>query len=287
MSDIELKIRGWQRILLLILPYVFVILFFQLIGGLIAGIDLDNLDNLEPDATSVQQLIIMFFNLLGTFLVLWVFMKFVDKERFIKLGFQTKNRFRGFIFGIGIGLLIMLIGYLLLIYWKEIIFLRIIFDFKELVISILLYTMVAIAEETLFRGYILRNLMISFNKYLALIISSIIFSLVHSLNQNIDLFSLFGLFLVGILLGLSYIHTKNLWFPIAVHLSWNLFQTLFGFNVSGHDTYSLIEFKIHEANLINGGAFGFEGSFLSIIAQIIVITAISIYYNQNKKTDAI
>jgi hypothetical protein len=35
-----------------------------------------------------------------------------------------------------------------------------------------------------------------------------------------------------------------------MHLSWNLFQTLFGFNVSGKDTYSIIEFNITEENLL-------------------------------------
>ena len=79
--------------------------------------------------------------------------------------------------------------------------------------------------------------MSSFNKYKALIISSILFSIMHGLNPNISLFSLFDLFLAGIVLDLSYINTKNLWFPIDMHLSWNLFQTLLGFNVSGQDTY--------------------------------------------------
>lgn len=122
----------------------------------------------------------------------------------------------------------------------------------------------------------------SFNKYIALIVSSILFALIHSFNPHIDLFSLFDLFLAGIVLGLSYIYTKNLWFPIALHLSWNLFQTLLGFNVSGKDTYSIIEFGMKERNLMNGGDFGFEGSYLSIIAEVVTIIGIGIYYNRKK-----
>ena len=276
MNETVYKIRGWYRILLIILPYIIIVTIFQLIGGLIAGVDRNNL---ASGQTSIQHLIIALFGLLGSFIVLWFFMRFIDGEKFVNLGFQTKNRFNNFIVGILIGLGIMAIGYELLIYLKEIFFLKLTFDTKELIISILLYTIVAVVEETLFRGYILKNLMISFNKYVALVVSSILFSLMHIFNPNVDLFSLFNLFLVGILFGLSYIYTKNLWFPIALHLSWNLFQSLFGFNVSGQDTYSLIEFKINEANLINGGAFGFEGSYLSIIAQIITIIGIGIYYN--------
>ena len=276
MNETVYKIRGWYRILLIILPYIIIVTIFQLIGGLIAGVDRNNL---ASGQTSIQHLIITLFGLFGTFIVLWFFMRFIDGEKFVNLGFQTKNRFNNFIVGILIGLGIMAIGYELLIYLEEIFFLKLTFDTKELIISILLYTIVAVVEETFFRGYVLKNLMISFNKYVALVVSSILFSLIHIFNPNVDLFSLFNLFLVGILFGLSYIYTKNLWFPIALHLSWNLFQSLFGFNVSGQDTYSLIEFKINEANLINGGAFGFEGSYLSIIAQIITIIGIGIYYN--------
>ena len=86
------------------------------------------------------------------------------------------------------------------------------------------------------------------------------------------------MFLAGILLGLSYIYTKNLWFPIAFHFSWNLFQTIFGFNVSGQNTYSLIEFEITENTILNGGDFGFEGSIFATIFMILTSTGIWGYY---------
>jgi hypothetical protein len=124
--------------------------------------------------------------------------------------------------------------------------------------------------------------MISFNKYIALIVSALLFSLLHAGNPNVDMFALANLFLAGILLGISYVYTKNLWFPIALHLSWNLFQTLFGFNVSGIDSYHLIEISIIENNLLNGGLFGFEGSIFSIIFQVITIILIVWYYQKNK-----
>ncbi|MGB5700727.1 lysostaphin resistance A-like protein, partial [Muriicola sp.] len=202
----------------------------------------------------------------------------MDKERFIQLGFQTKNRGIDFIYGIGLGLLILGLGYGLLIYMKEIFIVKIIFDPEELILVVIHFTIVAIVEEALCRGYILKNLMVSFNKYVALIVSSLIFSFLHYFNPNIDFIAITDLFFAGILLGISYIYTKNLWFPIALHLSWNLFQTLLGFNVSGQDSYSIIEIDIHQANLLNGGAFGFEGSILAIVAQLFAIIGIAVYY---------
>ncbi|WP_222843479.1 CPBP family intramembrane glutamic endopeptidase [Roseivirga misakiensis] len=273
------KVKGWQRILLLIVPYLIVVGILQYIGALIVGVDITNLESQE---TSIQLLIISIFDLLGTFIVLWMFMQNVDKSPFINLGFHTKNRLKEFLYGIFLGLIIISLGFLLLLYLEEIFIVEVNFDLEELVISIMLFTSVAVVEETLMRGYILKNLMSSFNKYVALVISSILFALMHSFNPNISLFSLFDLFLAGILLGLSYVYTKNLWFPIALHLSWNLFQTLLGFNVSGQDTYSIIEFQIQESNLMNGGLFGLEGSYISIVAELIAILVIWKYYNGKK-----
>lgn len=273
------KSRGWIRILLILVPYIIVVSIFQVIGMFLAGKSFDNLT--APD-TPIQTLISSFFAMLGTLLIIWIFMKYVDKEKFINLGLQFKNRKKDFILGIGLGILVMGIGYELLVLLNEINFDKIVVEPVNILISIALFTCVSIMEEFLFRGYILRNLMISFNKYIALIISAVLFSLIHGMNPNIDAFSLFNIFLAGILLGISYIYTKNLWFPIALHLSWNLFQTLFGFNVSGQDFYSVVEFKVQENNLLNGGAFGLEGSILSIIAEVLIIIGVVVYYNKKK-----
>jgi len=275
---------GWQRVISIIISFFFIVGIFQFIGLLIAGIDYKVRNHVK---TSEQHLIVSFFSLLGTFLLLWIFMKYVNKEKFINLGFSIKNRLKDFNVGLILGAVIMIIGYLLLLFLGEIHFKEIRFDGKEIIISVLIFILVAFSEEVIFRGYILRNLMTSFNKYVALIISSLFFSVIHGFNPSFDLFSFFDLFLAGVLLGVSYIYTKNLWFPISLHFSWNLFQSLLGFNVSGLNVYSIIEFTIAEKNIINGGDFGFEGSILSIIAQIVFIVLILIYYNNNLKSDKI
>lgn len=273
----EYRHNGWLRVLALIVPYFIIVGIFQAIGFFLSGTEIFDANH---EMSSIQKVIINFCTLIGTFLLIWIFMKFVDKEPFIKLGFQTKNRAKDFVAGILIGAFVMASGYLLLLVLEEIQFVHILFDAKELILSISLFIIVSFTEEVLFRGYILKNLMTSFNKYVALIISSILFAIAHGINPNIDLLSLINIFLAGIILGLTFIHTKNLWFPIALHLSWNLFQTVFGFNVSGQDTYSLIEFSIKENNLFNGGAFGFEGSILSAIYLVALIISIGFYYTK-------
>ena len=277
------KNRGWQRVLLLIFPYIIIVGVFQLIGVICAGVDINNPN---PDYTTLQHTIISVFNVLGTCLLLWLFMEFADKEKFINLGFQIKNRGKDIIIGIILGLVIISLGYFSLLFLKEINYTKITFNFKEVLLSILLFTLVSAGEEMLFRGYILKNLMISFHKYTALLVTSLLFALMHGFNPNIDLFSLLNLFLGGIVLGITYIHTKNLWFPMALHLSWNLFQTFYGFNVSGQKSYSIIEFTIQNPNKLNGGEFGFEGTILAVIAQIITISIIAFYYYRKSNNNS-
>ena len=126
--------------------------------------------------------------------------------------------------------------------------------------------------------------MYSYNKYIALLISSVLFSLMHGFNPNIDIIGFTNIFLSGILLGITYIHTKNLWFPIALHFSWNFFQTSLGFNVSGQNTFSIIQISREENTILNGGSFGFEGSLLSLFAIVTVVVALFIYYNKKESS---
>jgi membrane protease YdiL (CAAX protease family) len=269
--------NGWKRILSFILPYFIVVGIFQLVGAVILDVAILDINSIK---TTFQDFILNFFGLIGLLLVLWIFMKYVDKEKFINLGFHLKNKSKHFYLGAFLGFFIMGSAYLLLSQMDEIKYVKTIFKINEFLLSIGLFVIVAINEEVLMRGYVLRNLMYSFNKYIALILSSILFSLMHGFNPNMDWFSYLNLFLAGILLGSTYIFTKNLWFPIALHFSWNFFQSLFGFNVSGQNIYSVIEFKIAKPNLINGGSFGFEGSIFCIVIQLILIISILIYYNK-------
>ncbi|WP_227009086.1 CPBP family intramembrane glutamic endopeptidase [Christiangramia fulva] len=202
---------GWLRILFLIFPYIFIVGIFQMVGGTLVGF---SYTDLEIDKTPFQRLIIQLFSFLGTSSIVWIFLKFIDKEKFIDIGFRVKNNFKRFWAGFLIGAIIMLFGFGLLEVLGEIKIQNINFDFNQILISFFVFILVSLTEEILFRGYILRNLMYSFNKYVALIISAILFSLMHALNPNIDFMGFSNIFLAGILLGITYIHTKTYGFQL-------------------------------------------------------------------------
>jgi membrane protease YdiL (CAAX protease family) len=275
MVNLEGK-QGWANVLKLILPYFFIVGTFQLIGFYYAGLDIDNYEEIRR--TPIQDFIVKFSTFIGTLTVIGLFIRFVDKMPFSSLGFEKGDIWKDILKGLALGFIIMLIGFTVLITTKQIEFVNTNFKLSSFFLSLTIYVFVAIYEEILMRGYILKNLMFSFNNYIALIISSVIFSLLHAGNPNVNLFSLFELFIAGILLGLPYILTKKLWFSIALHFSWNFCQgTIFGFNVSGQEHYTIIETKFSVATIWNGGDFGFEGSILSFFLQILAI--VLIYYS--------
>lgn len=276
--------NGWVRVLAIVIPYFLIVGLFQVAGALLAGVPMGDM---EYEETTIQHVIMTAFSFLGTFLLIWLFMRFVDEEKFIEVGLQLKNRKKDIAIGTLLGLLIMTFAYFGLTVSNEIVFSQFNFNFQELFLTTVLFILVAILEEVLFRGYIQKNLMLSFNKYVALIVASALFALMHGANPNISLFSLLGLFLAGMALGATYMYTKNLWYPIAFHFSWNLFQSLLGFNVSGQDIYSIIEFTVPENNKINGGQFGFEGSIFSLVTELILVVLIIYYYQVKKKPQLI
>jgi hypothetical protein len=210
-------------------------------------------------------------------------MKSVDKQPFLNLGFYFQGHLKSIFVGVIAGFLTIVIAYLTLIFLKQIQFSKINLSYGEILLTSFLFFIVAITEETLLRGYVLRNLINSMNKSVALIVSAVIFAIMHAANAHMTWISFVNLFLAGVLLGLPYLFTRNLWFPIGLHFSWNFFQSLFGFNVSGKESYSLIEFKMVEKNIFNGGDFGLEGSILSVILQVFLIILILAFFNQKNR----
>ncbi len=285
MTSITKPKNQWKRVLKIFIPYILTVGIFQAIAAYFMGIDYRNYN--QPNISTFQFFVLNIVGLLGTVLIIGVSRKYVDKESFKSLGFETTYLIKDILKGLIMGFIIMAIGFLVLITFKQIQFKELQYDVSDFTLGIVLFIVVAFSEELLVRGYILSNLMASCNKYLALIISSAIFSLLHSFNPNINAFAFMDLFLSGILLGLSYIYTKNLWFPIALHFSWNFFQgTIFGFNVSGLKVYSIIRIENHQSTIWNGGVFGFEGSIFSIIFQLIAIAIIYIIFKKREIKDA-
>ena len=144
---------------------------------------------------------------------------------------------------------------------------------------------VGVAEETLFRGYVLHNLSawLGADKTAlgaAAIIQSLLFGLVHMGNlppekANAALQALPNLILIGVFFALCAFKTGSLWFPIGFHAAWNfLLGSVFSLPVSGLATFRVFETESSGSRWLTGGAFGAEGSLLLTILIIVMIYVI-------------
>lgn len=153
----------------------------------------------------------------------------------------------------------------------------------SLITSLILFIFVGINEEMFARGYCIKVLEQTNKKWVPLIVSSAIFSIMHGINPGVTILSLLNIFLVGILLGYMFIKTNNLWLPIGYHITWNYFQgNIFGFLVSGNTTEGLYTTEGIGNTIVNGGDFGPEGGIIVTIVILISILLVYLLTNKNK-----
>jgi len=136
-----------------------------------------------------------------------------------------------------------------------------------------LFVLVAISEEVFNRGYLQGLFERQYGVTIGVIVSSIIFALLHGANPGIwsTPFTLINIFLIGVFFALTRVMTGGLWLPIGFHLAWNFFQgNVYGFAVSGTDTKPILSILVRGDSLISGGSFGAEGSVLTTILMVLV-----------------
>ena len=282
---------GWLRALLFFIASFITSQIFAGIGMvvalLISGFDISTLSNQDAIIDELNKInfllllkIIEFFALM---FCLWLFMKFIDRKPLMSLGLKYEGFQQDFKFGLILGAGLIAIGFFSLFILGYVRVESFSFPFLDIVLYFILFVVVAFHEEIMLRGYILRSLMESMNRYLALAISSLIFMTVHLLNPNISFLGAVNLFLAGIVLGIYYVHKSNLWLPIGMHLTWNFFQgPIFGFEVSGIKSQSLIKQTVNGSDLITGGQFGFEASLLATVLIVVAILYLDKNYREQK-----
>jgi membrane protease YdiL (CAAX protease family) len=253
--------RGWQRAVIYIVGVALIVIFIQLFSGFFIGqlgVDTNNPEN------SVLSFTLVYSFLAALVFAFTLFMRrLVDRESFESLGFTWKGYSNEAGLGFFTAFAILGIGSLILVAIGYLSFITITFDATPFLMEIVVMIIVAFVEELLFRGYLLHNLMLSLNKWIALVISALLFSAFHSANPDVSVFAIVNIFIAGLLLGINYIFTKNLWFGICFHFAWNYLQgPVFGYEVSGLKLSSLFQQSLIGPELWTGGPFGFEGSLL-------------------------
>jgi len=268
---------GWLRALLFFISFFIFIAVFDLIGiAIVSSISAYSFEEYISDTKLLMEnkmmLLMMVSQLFGTLFTVWIFQKFINRESFTSIGLEFNGYKDDFVFGLLFGAGLIVLGFAILYIINFLSVASIQFSLIDQLFYLSLFAVVSLNEEIAIRGYILQNLSSSFNKYIALVLSSLVFMIMHIGNPNMSAVPLFNLFLAGLLLGVYYIHKNNLWFPIGAHITWNYFQgPVLGFEVSGNDVDSIFIQSLNGSELITGGEFGFEGSIILTVFMIIGI----------------
>ena len=202
------------------------------------------------------------------------------------IGLSLKRHGRELWAGIEVAVGLYGAGFLLVLLLDAVAITDIHFHASALLQTWVFFFFVAVFEETMCRGFLLGRMMdAGINKFVALILSSAVFSMLHLANPNFAALPFANLLLAGILLGSAYIYTRNLWFAITLHWFWNWLQgPVLGFEVSGNKFgESLLTLKTTGNTLLNGGPFGFEGSLICTALMLVSIFLIIRYYEKKKR----
>lgn len=283
------KIAAITAVILGIIMIISIIIGIIMVVILLSRGDL-NLATMELSAAGKKLVndlnpIIMFFSeliMIFTPIIAW---KFVMKRPLREMGLgplniHYKELLTGLLFGIVsislVFLCILLSGNAHVKSWTP--------NFTiDTVIYLAIFISVGFAEEIYGRGFIMSVLKQTRNIPVILIVSSVIFSLLHSLNSGIGIIPYINIFLVGTLFAYIYIKSGSIWMSIGYHITWNYFQgNVFGFKVSGMNTNGIFSTVYTKNNMFNGGAFGPEGGLFVTAVILVGFLFVHLYY-KNKQ----
>lgn len=280
---------GWLRALLALVGYLAVLVAIGIVVGFVAvltadGDPVETLRSLQDRRQIGLGLLAVFqaVNLVGVVSVVVLLRRLVDRASVRSLGLGPAWRDLGAGLAWGTAIIVVAVAVLALGGGVSLVIAAPPIAPSTLLGYLAVLAVVSFQEELLARGYLLANLMDSFPAPLALTLSALVFALLHLGNANVSLLAFLNLVLAGVVLGTYYVHRRNLWFSVGMHLTWNLVQgPILGFEVSGIATPSLLEPALDGPDLLTGGAFGLEGSLVVTVMLVAATAAIHLVYRDN------
>ncbi len=222
------------------------------------------------------------------FITLWFMAKYIDRRPLKEYGFHFSKKWwtdlaSGFVMG---GILISVL-FLLARAFKLIYFypsnVNIVFFIPfsiVIIIQAVFYIAVALWEEAIVLGYVMKNIAegAGFSKYsirisiiIGWVLTSILFGYLHQGSSVFTWLGLLNITLLGLLMGGGYMLTGDVGLSIGLHFGWNLFLgSVYGFPVSGKmASASLMASYPHAPYTLSGGLFGPEAGLIALFAILL------------------
>ena len=134
-----------------------------------------------------------------------------------------------------------------------------------------------IVEEMIFRGMMLTVFEKKWNKGAAIVLTSVLFGVIHLIGQKMGLrdflIMTLSVSLIGAILAIVTFITESIWSSVVIHMVWNIIIMGQIVSIGGvRPLYSRYNYTFNsDSFLLTGGAFGIEASLPSIVVNIIFL----------------
>ena len=231
-------------------------------------------------------LFISLFSFFFIGIVVFIWIKLLEKRRFSSLGFYKngaiKDLGKGFLIGasqFSFLVILLLVTGTGRLEWSQISFEA----FLYIIALIPFWILQGGTEELVTRGWLFPMVSAKSNIFIGILISSSLFGALHLFNPGVTILSIVNIVLDGIFACFLMLKYDNMWVLAGMHGAWNFVQgNIFGILVSGQDASASL-FNYHSQSsvgILSGGAFGTKGS---IFATIVLIGCIAYLYWSLKK----
>lgn len=216
--------------------------------------------------------------------ITWLFLRFVEHRSFATIGLPGNSGWRS---GIPVGLLLGAVvpigvaGFLWASGHAKIEMASLsMFELLRTTLPMVVATLTLSSwEEVAWRGYPLQLLNEASGPWVGTALAGIGFGLVHSRNPGAEPVGLALTALNGLLLGWVVLRTGSLWLACGYHAGWNVAASeLLGMRDSGVTAPgSLFTTTLSGPGWLAGGAYGFESSALTGLAETALLGALIVY----------
>lgn len=140
----------------------------------------------------------------------------------------------------------------------------------------------AFVEEFIFTYLFFSFLKKNIHLALAILITSILFALLHLGNSHSTYISIISHFLGSVVYITAFILTKNIFTSIGLHFGWNYVQIFCSQPMSGTLKEGVISLTLPHNTMWFGNEYGIEGGIYSIFLRSVLITILVVYYGYSK-----
>ena len=224
--------------------------------------------------------------IIGVIILLW---KLFQKKKVSELGF-TKN-FGSYFTGIAVGAVLLMACVVPVTLTGAVQFNGVFANINTNMVLLMIpcFMLQGAMEELLCRGVVQQLLTRNTSVPVAVIVSSLLFAVVHIQNMDTDnavisAVAIINLVLISLIFSFVTLRFKSIWAACGMHSVWNyILYSILGLNLSGNDEIVAAVFDMRSAgdNLLNGGAYGIEASIVTTAVLAAALGLCIVLYRKN------